>query len=133
MYNFSLGMLFAIAAMGYTYIFVPDSRPIRDKLIAKMKAIEDEKNGKEMMTLDRPSNQKAHDHDLNGKKYSNKFKALARSPKLRLLSRARSIQKNEIAIPIVKCKRWPIAIANSWSPILKPQKYTLDSRRILES
>ncbi len=27
MYNFSLGMLFAICAMAYTYIFVPESRP----------------------------------------------------------------------------------------------------------
>ena len=35
MYNFSLGMLCAVAAMAYTYIYVPDSRPIRDARLAK--------------------------------------------------------------------------------------------------
>jgi len=35
MYNFSLGMLCAVAAMAYTYVFVPDSRPIRDARLAK--------------------------------------------------------------------------------------------------
>ena len=43
MYNFSLGMLCAVAAMAYTYVYVPDSRPIRDARLAKerqMKQIE---------------------------------------------------------------------------------------------
>ena len=35
MYNFSLGMLCAVAAMAYTYVYVPDSRPIRDARLAK--------------------------------------------------------------------------------------------------
>ena len=35
MYNFSLGMLCAVAAMAYTYIYVPDSRPIRDARLVK--------------------------------------------------------------------------------------------------
>ena len=34
--NFALGMLFCVSAMAYTFIFVPDSRPIRDARIAKM-------------------------------------------------------------------------------------------------
>ena len=49
MYNFSLGMLCAVMAMAYTYIFVPDSRPIRDARLARE---EDQGHRKiEMMTL----------------------------------------------------------------------------------
>ena len=40
MYNFSLGMLFATAAMAYTYIFVPESLPIRNARLAKQNSIE---------------------------------------------------------------------------------------------
>lgn len=35
MVNFALGMLFCVSAMAYTFIFVPDSRPIRDARIAR--------------------------------------------------------------------------------------------------
>ena len=47
MYNFSLGMLCAVAAMAYTYVYVPDSRPIRDARLAKQR----QKQQIEMMTL----------------------------------------------------------------------------------
>ena len=35
MVNFALGMLFCVSAMAYTFIFVPDSRPVRDARIAR--------------------------------------------------------------------------------------------------
>lgn len=43
MYNFSLGMLFAVSAMAYTYIFVPESRPIRDARLRNQMALDAEK------------------------------------------------------------------------------------------
>ena len=49
MVNFALGMLFCVSAMAYTFIFVPDSRPIRDARIARdaklRKGLEAEKSG----------------------------------------------------------------------------------------
>ena len=57
MYNFSLGMLCAVAAMAYTYIFVPDSRPIRDARLAS------EGRKIEMMTLNHDAEKRIERQD----------------------------------------------------------------------
>jgi hypothetical protein len=59
MYNFSLGMLFAILAMAYTYVYVPDSRIIRDARMAKLQEIE-------LMALD-PEKRIERQSELNSK------------------------------------------------------------------
>ena len=46
MYNFTLGMLFAVTAMGYTYMFVPESIPIREARLAKQRQAEGKMEGK---------------------------------------------------------------------------------------
>ena len=65
MYNFSLGMLFAISAMAYTYMVVPDSRPIRDARLARL-------HGMEMMALDADAEKRIecqeNDKELNMEK-----------------------------------------------------------------
>ena len=46
MYNFTLGMLFAVTAMAYTYMFVPESIPIREARLAKQRQAEGKMEGK---------------------------------------------------------------------------------------
>ena len=52
MYNFSLGMLFAVAAMAYTYVFVPESLPLREARLAKQKSTNCQEESKGNFVID---------------------------------------------------------------------------------